>query len=228
MLSYRLDPAMLQQFVPPGCSLDMIAGHAFASLVAFDFMDTRVMRIRWPGFVNFPEINLRFYVRYHDGSATHRGVCFIREFVRQRTVATLARWIYNEPYRIAPLQSTVTRTAQMIDVQHTLHLNGATHRVQVNGGTMPVCPEPGSIECFFKEQQWGFGTSRRGQLIRYEVLHPIWNIYPVNRYRLEWDWANVYGSHWAALQKMEPMSVMLAAGSAVEVFPHGTIRAIQA
>src|SRR5450432_3678461 len=75
MLTYRLDPALLQPFVPPGCSLDLIDGSAFASLVAFDFSDTRVFGIQWPGFINFPEINLRFYVRHHDQTGEHRGVC---------------------------------------------------------------------------------------------------------------------------------------------------------
>ena len=222
MLSYRLDPGMLQGFVPPGCTLDLIDGYAFASLVAFDFADTRVRGIRWPGFVNFPEINLRFYVRYRDGATEHRGVCFIREFVRRRTVATIARWIYNEPYLVAPLRSCVKQNADAIDVRHSIQLNGRAHSVQIACSAKAICPSSDSIECFFKEQQWGFGTSRRGQLIRYKVLHPAWNIYPVTSFKLDWDWQAVYGSHWAPLQQMQPMSVMLAEGSAVEVYPHGT------
>lgn len=221
MISYRLDPEMLEPFLPPGCRLDLIDGHAFASLVAFDFTDTRVMGIRWPGFVNFPEINLRFYVRHHDGVAAHRGVCFIREYVPQRIVATLARWIYNEPYAVAPMKSRVKVEAETIEVEHAISLHGKSQTIQVTGSTHSICPEPDSIESFFKEQQWGFGTSRRGQLIRYQVLHPTWNIHPVKSFKLDWDWNAIYGPHWASLQQMQPMSTVLAEGSAVQVFPHG-------
>ena len=213
MLSYRLDPAMLEPFLPPGCSLDLLDGSAFASLVAFDFADTRVMGIRWPGFVRFPEINLRFYVRCNEGAGDQRGVCFIREYVRQRTVATMARWIYNEPYRVAPLQSSVESTGSKIHVRHTLKSKSKTCSVQVTGSSDPFCPAPDSTECFFREQQWGFGTSRSRKLIRYQVLHPVWNVYPVESYQLDWDWRAVYGPHWSPLQNMEPMHVMLAAGS---------------
>jgi uncharacterized protein YqjF (DUF2071 family) len=225
MVSYRLDPAMLEPFLPPGCVLDLIDGQGFASLVAFDFADTRVMGIRWPGFVNFPEINLRFYVRCPDGVNSNRGVCFVREFVRQRTVATLARWIYNEPYAVASMQSRVQISSQIISVEHKIKLRGVAHSVQVVASADPICPTVGSVECFFKDQQWGYGTSSKGRLICYSVLHPTWQIYPIRSFKLDWDWTAVYGPYWASLQNMQPMSVMLAAGSAVEVFPHGTIPA---
>jgi hypothetical protein len=223
LLTYQLDPAMLQPFVPPGCRLDLRNGHAFASLVAFDFAGTRVLGVAWPGFINFPEINLRFYVRYQDHTGDHRGVCFIREYVPQQTVARLARWIYNEPYKVAPMTSDVTLDAETISMSHRLRIEDRYNKLKVIGSRTTICPSPDSIERFFKEHEWGFGTSRRGRLIRYKVSHPIWNIHPVRSFELDWDWTAVYGPHWEPLQKMQPMSVILAEGSAVKVFPYGTL-----
>ena len=60
-----------------------------------------VLGVPWPGYRNFPEINLRFYVRRGD----ERGVVFVREFVPQRLVAWLARVFYNEPYRAATMST---------------------------------------------------------------------------------------------------------------------------
>ena len=60
IITYAVAPARLERRLPPGCELDLRDGSAFVSLVAFDFLDTRVLGVRWPGFVNFPEINLRF------------------------------------------------------------------------------------------------------------------------------------------------------------------------
>ena len=103
LFTYAVDPARLAPFIPPGCSLDLRDGQAFVSLVAFDFVNTRVLGVSWPGFRHFPEINLRFYVRHGDT----RGVAFIREFVPSRWVAFLARALYNEPYQRAAMTSHV-------------------------------------------------------------------------------------------------------------------------
>lgn len=97
LANYRTPDDLLRPHLPPGTELDRRDGSAWASLVGFQFHDTRVLGVSWPGYRHFPEWNLRFYVR-HNGE---RGVCFVREFVPQRFVATVARVLYNEPYRTA-------------------------------------------------------------------------------------------------------------------------------
>jgi hypothetical protein len=57
--------------------------------------------------------------------------------------------------------------------------------------------------------------------VRYEVVHPVWEVYPVTSLKLEWDWACVYGEDWGFLQGAAPVSVMLARGSEVRVSPKG-------
>src|SRR5262249_61064257 len=91
--------AVLTSRLPPGLALDRWEGRAFVSLVAFDFQDTRVRGVAWPGLTRFPEVNLRFYVRAGDS----RGVVFVRELVPRRVVALAARLICNAPYPDAPL-----------------------------------------------------------------------------------------------------------------------------
>lgn len=46
LLTYDIDPQLLSDHLPPGLTLDTIDGRAFVSLVAFDFLDTRVVGIR--------------------------------------------------------------------------------------------------------------------------------------------------------------------------------------
>src|SRR5262249_25707249 len=155
--------------LPPGCALDRYNGSAFVSLVAFDFVDTRVIGVRWPGFVRFPEINLRFYVRYGD----KRGVCFIRELVPQRLVAGLARALYNQPQRATQRTSPTTESTTGVTIEHRVRGN----RLRVSGRTPLVRPDADSREHFFKEHQWGFGRTRGGKLLVYEVRHPVWEVY---------------------------------------------------
>jgi uncharacterized protein len=86
LLTYAVDPACLWPHLPPGLELDLREGRAFVSLVAFDFLRTRVLGVGWPGYRDFPEINLRFYVR----QGSRRGVAFIREYVPRRLIAWTA------------------------------------------------------------------------------------------------------------------------------------------
>src|SRR3569623_1835388 len=94
LFTYPVPAAMLEKRLPPGLELDTREGQAFVSLVAFDFLDTRVLGVPWPGYRNFAELNLRFYVRRRRSAAeaaaqapAERGVVFVREFVPQRLVA---------------------------------------------------------------------------------------------------------------------------------------------
>ena len=60
LASYAVPPALLEERLPPGLTLDLRDGQAFVSLVAFEFLNTRVLGVPWPGHVNFAELNLRF------------------------------------------------------------------------------------------------------------------------------------------------------------------------
>lgn len=215
VLTYAVPPSLLMPLLPPGCELDTIGDSAFASLVAFEFARTRVGGVAWPGYTAFPEINLRFYVRFGG----QRGVAFAREFVGKRLVATVARLIYNEPYRVAPMRSRVIRSADALGVEHRLRLDGARYQVRVTADPTPRLPAEHDMEAFFIEQRWGFGTSRRGELVRYHVVHPPWRVHTLRRVELDWDWGAIYGRPWALLQNQEPYSATLVAGSAVALSP---------
>jgi uncharacterized protein YqjF (DUF2071 family) len=221
LLTYAVPPALLASRLPRGLELDLRDGQAFVSLVAFDFLDTKVLGIPWPGYRNFPEINLRFYVRRD----TERGVVFIREFVPKRLIAFLARTVYGEPYLAAPMKSQVIQDQQQITVEHSLEFAGRLNRLKVVASRPAVLPAADSVEHFFKEHKWGFGANRRGQCIRYEVTHPQWECYPVYSHELNWDWRGVYGEDFAFLGDVKPCSVILAIGSPISVFPIGKLMA---
>lgn len=220
LATYAVPPALLEPRLPPGLSLDLRDGQAFVSLVAFEFLDTRVLGIGWPGYRDFAELNLRFYVRRGE----ERGVVFIREFVPQRLVAFLAWWLYNEPYLAAPITARRDDRPDSLSMDYRLRFAGREHRIEVTGSKPPVRPADDSVEHFFKEHKWGFGVTRDRVPLRYEVDHPVWDVYPVTAYRLDLDFAAVYGPEWGFLGGATPYSTVLAAGSAVSVFPKGRVR----
>lgn len=218
LANFAVPDALLSRRLPAGLELDRYQGSAFVSIVAFSFLDTRVLGIPWPGCRNFPEWNLRLYVRHGQD----RGVMFIREFVRQRLVAWIARAVYNEPYVVAPLDFQIYETPEQLSAEYRLHRGGRTHTIGAVGYSPAVCPGEGTVEHFFKEHCWGFGVSRTGKALRYHVTHPIWHIHPLQSFKFDIDWATLYGDEWSVLQGVQPHSVMLAEGSAVCVYPKGS------
>src|SRR5207244_5466347 len=125
LLNYVVPPAVLEKRLPAGLELDTRDGEAFVSLVAFDFLQTRVLGVPWPGYRNFAELNLRFYARRHG----ERGVVFIREIVPQRLVAWIARALYNEAYVAAPLVSTIQETADTLTATRRLTWGARTYSI---------------------------------------------------------------------------------------------------
>jgi hypothetical protein len=221
LATYAVPPSLLQPRLPPGLELDTRNGNAFVSLVAFEFLNTRVLGVPWPGYRNFTELNLRFYAQ-HGGE---RGVVFVREFVPRRFIAWLARTLYNEPYRAAPLTSHRQDEAEGRSMEYRLRWAGREHVLSVAGRKPAFLPDENSEEHFFKEHRWGYGLTRRGQAIRYEVSHPVWEVFAVRSYHIDLDWASVYGPEWGILSKATPMSTVFAAGSAVAVYPKGRLLA---
>ncbi len=221
LVTYDVAPAMLLPLLPAGCDLDLREGRAFVSFVMFDFLKTRVKGVRWPGYVNFPEINLRFYVSY----AGQRGVCFVRELVPKKLIAWIARTIYNEPYVAAAMTSRVCRDGGMVEARHRFLFGGRWHAATIRGKESVMRPGADSVEHFFKEHEWGFGQSRGGALRRYRVVHPEWDVYPEAEVTLDVDFGAVYGEAWGMLNGRKPYSVVFAAGSEVAVYPHAKVQA---
>lgn len=230
IVTYAVPPAALAPYLPPGSGLtlderdDLEAlgappGHtALVSLVAFEFLETRVLGIRWPGLVNFPEINLRFYVRQGD----HRGVMFIREIVPRRLIAEVARRWYDEPYVCAPIEARINHTTRRVEAEYRMPWPGAgTQMIRLIGDKPPLRPEKSTFEHWIKEHQWGFTPKKGGAAGSwvYEVIHPMWSIYPLVEADVALDFGRVYGPEWGFLSGSQPVSVVLAAGSEVAVYP---------
>jgi len=213
LVTWAVPPALLAPHLPPGCALDTLDGQAFASLVAFDFRDTRVLGIAWPGFRDFPEVNLRFYVR----RGTRRGVAFVRELVPSSLVALVARRLYNEPYAAARMTSRVEEQDVRCQVRHEVVWRGRRHTLAMRAPLTPVRPAATSREHFFKEHDTGWGRTRGGRLIEYAVAHPVWEVLPDPQLELDWDLGQMYGDAWAFLDKAQPHSLVLALGSPVSV-----------
>ena len=211
LAQYPVSAQQLTPYIPRGCEPDLWRGSAYVSLVAFEFLDCRVKGVRWLGHANFPELNLRYYVRMGD----RRGVSFVREYVPRRMIGWIARARYNEPYDAARMRVSVEEGS----IRHQLYKGGRASVIAAKVGALAGVPETGTMEDHFIAQEWGFGRTRRGEATVYRVVHPPWNVYRVESHEIRVDGAGLYGSPWAWLADTEPESVIVAEGSPVSVSP---------
>jgi uncharacterized protein YqjF (DUF2071 family) len=218
-ITYAVDPSVLESHLPKGLELDIVNGKAHISLVAFDFLQTRVKGIKIPFHVNFPEINLRYYVNYKS----MRGVAFLREFVPKHCIAFIARRFYNEPYVSYPMESKTTETETERETEFSIWKEEDHYKVKVISELSPFVPPHDSKEHYFKEHSLGFGKDHEGKTLFYNVEHPEWQLYPIRDLDIKIDFGKLYGPEWEFLNSEKPELRMLAAGSPVKVLTPGSL-----
>lgn len=213
LITYDVDPEILLSLIPTGFEPDTINGRGFLSLVAFDFLDTKVKGFKIPYHVNFPEINFRLYVKNKD----IRGVVFIREFVPKAFIPIIANTLYNENYKAFKMTSSVKKNGAIF-INHTIEINNNKYEINLQADNKPFLPPSDSTEHFFKEHEWGFGNSKSGKPIIYKVEHPFWNIYPIIKFEHNFDFGAIYGKKWLSLNNQTPYTVTYAQGSEIKLF----------
>jgi len=222
MVNYEVDPAILTPLTPRGTELDFWNGKTFLSLVAFRFLNTRVMGVPIPFHRNFEEVNLRFYVRRKASDGWRRGVVFIKEFVPRRAVALVARWFYNENYVTCRTKSDVRLPESGSGIPGSLEYAWNTARshnfIRATISGEPRISESGSEEEFIAEHYWGYTRQRDGGSIEYAVEHPKWKLWNATSFQVDCQVEPCYGAEYCKPLSAAPSSVFVADGSPVAVF----------
>ncbi len=219
LFNWAVDPALLAPLVPAGTELDPWEGECFVSAVGFQFCEMAVMGVPAWGWRNFPEVNLRFYIRRKNEGEWRRGVGFVAEVTPHRVVEWVARSVYGEPYQTWPMQAEVgeERTEYRIRMRDGWTGMGA----RPMGSWM--APDPEARETFFIEHYWGYTQLSETETSEYEVTHPTWRVRGAELDRFDLDVAKLYGPEWVDALARPPDSVVLAEGSEIAVYPGSKI-----
>jgi uncharacterized protein YqjF (DUF2071 family) len=223
MANYPVDPLILRTYLPAHTELDEWKGETYVSLVGFMFRRVRVRGLRVPYHTEFPEVNLRFYVRHRQGDHWKRGVVFINEIVPKPAITLVANTLFQEHYRTLPMRHEDRTDGENLRVGYQWKYQGHWNRLTVDAGATPAVLEPGSHEEFITEHFWGYASMGPSYCGEYEVAHPRWNIHPVKTHQISCDFGGLYGEAFAGLGGLSPASVFLAEGSAVKVYPRQRI-----
>ena len=220
MLNYEVDAGLVQPLVPAGTSLDLWQGRALVSVVGFRFLRTRVAGIPVPLHGSFDEVNLRCYVRRDlpDGEV-RRGVVFVRELVARPAIALVARWWYNEPYRVVRMRSVApaAHTDAPGRLIYEAWVAGGWHGVAATAAGAAAVPAPGTEAAFIANHYWGYTRQRDGGTVEYAVHHPAWRTWNAAEPRLGAGLRELYGVPFNRALATAPVSAFIADGSAVTV-----------
>lgn len=216
--NYAIDPSVLKKYIPARTELDSFNNKFYVSLVGFMFNKVKVLGITVPFHTDFPEVNLRFYVRYKEKGEWKRGVVFIKEIVPKPTISFVANTLFNERYATLPMKHEWNKRGNNLNVCYQWKKRNKWYKAAVNASTAAYDLQTDSKEEFITEHFWGYSAINKLKTAEYQVEHPQWKIYPVNNYTVDCDFADMYGADFAVLNVSKPGSVFLAEGSGVTVY----------
>ena len=157
MANYEIDPVILKKYLPASTELDTWQEKHYVSLVGFMFFNTKVLGIKIPFHINFPEVNLRFYVKHKTTAGWKRGVVFINEFVPRAAITFVANNFFREHYVTCRMKHSWNVNEQL-KVGYYWEKNKAPHKLEVAASGIPMEIKPGSQEEFITEHYWGYSV----------------------------------------------------------------------
>ncbi|TDH28947.1 DUF2071 domain-containing protein [Segetibacter sp. 3557_3] len=215
MVNYQVQPELLQPFLPRFTELDTFEGKHLISLVGFMFRDTKVFGVKWPWHTHFEEVNLRFYVKHFDGQKWKRGVVFISEIVPSPIIAIMANKLYHEAYKAMPMKHGMELRQGLLSLNYGWKYRNNWNTLEVSASASLNSIIKGSEEEFIFEHYWGYNRYDAATTVEYGVEHDVWQVQKITNWRVNCDFAGLYGAQFKHLASAEPSSVLMAKGSPV-------------
>lgn len=178
-IHWPFDPAVVQEILPPGLTVDVCDGRAWVGLIPF-----HMHRIRVPGlpalggWSSFPETNVRTYVVAPDG---RRAVWFCSLDVTRIAPAAVARTAYGLPYCWSDM-SIAHHGSGVIEytTRRRWPGRGPRSRVRVEIGPRLEDGDLTEVERFVTAR-WALASTFAGRGVWANVDHAPW---PLHRARL--------------------------------------------
>jgi uncharacterized protein YqjF (DUF2071 family) len=161
----------LRQNVPAAFELDVFDGMGWVGVVPFQMTNVTARGLpSLPWISEFPELNVRTYVRVAD----RPGVYFFSLDAGRALAVHAARSLLNLPYYRAAM--SVTTKLDQVHYQ-SRRTNGASSAQLVatyEPTGPPTPPARGTLEHFLTERYCLYNLNRRGVPYRLDIHHPRW------------------------------------------------------
>ncbi len=217
LANYAVDPEILKPYLPAHTELDIWNDTCYVSVVGFLFDAVKIKGISIPHHTAFPEVNLRFYVRYLENGEWKRGTVFIKELVPKRLVTFVANTLYGENYQTLPMRHQWDVLDNEQRIEYEWKVNNKWNYIRVKAGIEPVDIKPGSEAEFITEHYWGYTKRSATATSEYEVKHPRWQVYRMHSLNFSFSTKELFGEAFAPFLETKPTSIFLAEGSEIEI-----------
>ena len=217
LINYEIDPKLLEEYVPMGTELDLWNGKCYISLIGFMFENVKVLGIKIPYHINFEEVNLRFYVKRYEHGMWKRGTVFIKEIVPKPAVTLVANTLYKEHYETLKMRNKRTENDNFKSFRYEWKKDNKWNSIVMKTTKNPVPIEVNSEAEFITEHYFGYTKFNDKKTIEYEVTHPRWQQLEVNETEIKVDFESIYGTDFAFMKNLKPVSTFLAVGSKITI-----------
>jgi uncharacterized protein YqjF (DUF2071 family) len=199
--------------LPAGLEPDTFGGRAFAGIVPFRMEGVRPAFLpALPGISDFPELNLRTYVRDRAGVP---GVWFYSLDAGGRLAVAIARTFFHLPYHAARMEMRRGVAAEPISFQSRRRASGEESRFDWSPGAALPAPAAGSLEHFLVER-YRLYAAGEGRLFRGAVAHPP---YALRRVEVTRCAESLFSAAGFAAPGRQPDHAVCSDGVDVEVLP---------
>jgi uncharacterized protein YqjF (DUF2071 family) len=176
---WAVPPETMRPLVPAAFEIDVFDARAWIGIVPF-YMTNVAPRFvpSLPWVSEFPELNVRTYVRVGD-RGDRPGVYFFSLDAGSALAVHTARTLLNLPYHSASMTVTTSRTG---DVVYESRRDAVGRPAEFRAVYRPTgdvfAPARGSLEYFLTERYCLYHVTRRGRPYRLDIHHPPWPLQP--------------------------------------------------
>jgi uncharacterized protein len=174
---WPVDRPTLRTKVPSEFELDVFDGSGWLGIVPFRMTNVALRGLpALPWVSEFPELNVRTYVRVHD----RPGIYFFSLDAGSAVAVQAAKTLLNLPYYFAFI--AVTPQADSIEYESRRDNGPSNARLSARyrpDGT-PVQAVSGSLEYFLTERYCLYNLDHRGAPYRLEIHHAPWPLQRAN------------------------------------------------
>jgi uncharacterized protein len=174
---WPVDPGYMRAKIPSAFELDLFNSRAWIGIVPFHMTNVAPRGVpSLPWISEFPELNVRTYVRVAD----RPGVFFFSLDAGSAVAVQAARTLLNLPYYSASMKVAMDARS----IRYDSRRDGADTRAEFVATYEPAGPvfnaEEGSLEYFLTERYCLYNIGHGGTPYRLHIHHPPWPLQPAH------------------------------------------------
>jgi hypothetical protein len=211
IITWEIEPELLMEHLPHKIGLYTYEGKALISLVVHNFENTKVKGIKMPFHVSFPEMDLRYYVKFNN----QIGVGFIQHIVTRYCISLWAKRIFNENYITLPMDYSFQET----ETSRVLHYKVWRDKNMFSLDFLSNKEFTSPSFSLYNQVEYGIGVDKYGNSIKFkfEKIEDYQSSTALD-YALKIDFSVLFGKKWFFLNELEPVDVVFLSDNKVRIF----------